>query len=132
MGLGLGLRMARRSRGVGPRLCHPIRRALVYLLELVLHFCFIFACVCISMHLPKSRRHRSGQVYRTRPLVKSYLCVALFCNAFAMQKCSPVVNSRWKASVYRKPIPILAVKWVCTGNPFQLFVRFAHYARKEK
>merc|ERR1711920_930685 len=35
---------------------------------------------------------------------------SLVCNAFAMQKCSPVVNSRRKASVYRKPIPILAVK----------------------
>merc|ERR1712061_485104 len=101
--LALGLRMACRSRGVGLRLCHPIRRALVYLLELVLHFCFIFACMCISMHLPKSRRHRSGQVYRTRPLVKSHLCVALF----AMHlPCRSAVQSS-----------ILAGKRVCTGSP---------------
>merc|ERR1712113_802392 len=65
-----------------------------------LHLCFIFA-----WHLPKSRRHRSGQVYRTRPLVKSLLCIALF----AMHvPCRSAVQSS-----------ILAGKRVCTGSPFQ-------------
>merc|ERR1712061_75037 len=84
--------------------------ALVYLLELVLHFCFIFACMCIfyaSAEKQAAPQRASVQDTSAREVAPLR---SLVCNAFAMQKCSPVVNSRWKASVYRKRIPILAVK----------------------
>merc|ERR1711933_235733 len=108
------------SHGPQKQWCRPkavpsIRHALVDLLELVLHLCFIFACMCMFMHLPKRRRHRSGQVYRTRPLVNSHLCVALFAmhvpcievqssRQFSLgSECVQEINfnSRCKVSVYR-------------------------------
>merc|ERR1712151_251929 len=67
----------------------------------LLHFC-LYVHIYASA---ESMRHRSGQVYRTRPLVKSHLCVALF----AMHlPCRSAVQSS-----------ILAGKRVCTGSPFQ-------------
>merc|ERR1712217_622734 len=74
---------------------------------------------CSDVKFVKGRRHRSGQVYRTRPLVKSHLCVALFAmhvpcrevqssRQFSLgSECVQEINfnSRCKVSMYRKSIP---------------------------
>merc|ERR1712113_214897 len=78
---------------------------------------------CSDVKFVESRRHRSGQVYRTRPLVKSHHCVALFAmhvpcrevqssRQFSLgSECVQEVNfdSRCKVSMYRKSIPIVAM-----------------------
>merc|ERR1711920_613410 len=88
------------------------------------HFAFMLYC-CYHVHIHASAEKQAAP-QRASVQDKSAREVAplrsLVCNACAMQKCSPVVNSRWKVSVYRKSIPILAVKRVCTGKPFQMFV----------
>merc|ERR1712113_822018 len=76
---------------------------------------------CSDVKVVESRRHRSGQVYRTRPLVKSHLCVALFAmhvpcrevqssRQFSLEsECVQEIHSKYrcKVSVYRKSIPIV-------------------------
>merc|ERR1712087_792168 len=72
----------------------------------LLHFC-LYLHIYASAEKQAAPQRASVQDTSAREVAPLR---SLVCNAFAMQKCSPVVNSRWKASVYRKPIPILAVK----------------------